>query len=66
MILGFDFCRLRSGPFEGPAIVKAPALPGDTYFRRSLRAGRFGNPALAGLEQKAQGASAHRGRYAKK
>jgi len=23
---------LRSGPFEGPAIVKPPALPGDTYF----------------------------------
>jgi len=22
---------LRSGPFEGPAIVKPPALPGDTY-----------------------------------
>jgi hypothetical protein len=24
--------RLRSGPFEGPAIVKPPALPGDSYF----------------------------------
>jgi RHS repeat-associated protein len=23
--------RLRKGPFEGPAIVKPPALPGDTY-----------------------------------
>ena len=23
---------MRSGPFEGPAIVKPPALPGDTYF----------------------------------
>src|SRR5882762_1292279 len=23
---------LRSGPFEGPAIVKPPALPEDTYF----------------------------------
>jgi hypothetical protein len=23
---------LRSGPFEGPAIVKPPALPGDTYY----------------------------------
>jgi len=22
---------LRSGPFEGPAIVKPPALPEDTY-----------------------------------
>jgi hypothetical protein len=31
MVLGFDFDRLRSGPFEGPAIVKPPALPGDTY-----------------------------------
>ena len=30
--LGFDFNRLRTGPFEGPAIVKPPALPGDTYF----------------------------------
>src|SRR5512139_1172936 len=29
--VGFDFDRLRSGPFEGPAIVKPPALPGDTY-----------------------------------
>jgi acyl carrier protein len=31
VVLGFD--RLRSGPFEGPAIVKPPALPGDTYFK---------------------------------
>src|SRR3972149_11848147 len=31
MTPGFDFNRLRSGPFEGPAIVKPPALPGDTY-----------------------------------
>ena len=23
---------MRSGPFEGPAIVKPPALPGDTYW----------------------------------
>jgi hypothetical protein len=23
--------RLRSGPFEGPAIVIPPALPEDTY-----------------------------------
>ena len=35
--LGFCFCscfcfgRLRSGPFEGPATVKPPALPVDTY-----------------------------------
>ena len=34
---GFCFCscfcfhRLRSGPFEGPATVKPPALPVDTY-----------------------------------
>ncbi|MFH1603157.1 MAG: hypothetical protein ABIH03_04550, partial [Pseudomonadota bacterium] len=28
---GFDFNRLRSGPFEGPAIVIPPALPEDTY-----------------------------------
>jgi len=37
MLLDFDFDRLRSGPFEGPAIVKPPALPGDTYsFMRSI------------------------------
>src|SRR5271157_4900734 len=32
------FQRLRSGPFEGPATVKPPALPEDTYLgiRRSL------------------------------
>jgi len=28
---GLDFNRLRSGPFEGPAIVIPPALPEDTY-----------------------------------
>jgi len=28
---------LRSGPFEGPAIVKPPALPGDTYFAAGSR-----------------------------
>ena len=28
----FDFNRLRSAPFEGAAIVKPPALPGDSYF----------------------------------
>jgi hypothetical protein len=30
---GLDFNRLRSGPFEGPAIVIPPALPEDTYVR---------------------------------
>ena len=30
---GLDFNRLRSGPFEGPAIVIPPALPEDTYFK---------------------------------
>ena len=29
--LAFAFHRLRSGPFEGPATVKPPALPEDTY-----------------------------------
>ena len=24
--------RARSGPFEGPARIMPPALPGDTYF----------------------------------
>jgi hypothetical protein len=28
----FAFQQLRSGPFEGPATVKPPALPEDTYF----------------------------------
>ena len=37
MVLGFDFDRLRSGPFEGPAIVKPPTLPGDAYFLILLR-----------------------------
>jgi hypothetical protein len=37
MLLGFDFDRLRSGPFEGPAIVKPPALPGGTYFHSLKR-----------------------------
>ena len=32
--LAFAFHRLRSGPFEGPATVKPPALPEDTYFGR--------------------------------
>src|ERR1019366_753920 len=32
---GFDLHRLRSGPFEEPAIVIPPALPEDTYFRRN-------------------------------
>ena len=31
--LAFDFDRLRSGPFEGPATVIPPALPEDTYLR---------------------------------
>jgi len=29
---GLDFNLLRSGPFEGPAIVIPPALPEDTYY----------------------------------
>ena len=35
-IWNFGFNRLRSGPFEGPAIVIPPALPEDTYFKLSL------------------------------
>ncbi len=31
---GLDFNRLRSGPFEGPAIVIPPPLPEDTYSMR--------------------------------
>jgi hypothetical protein len=31
-VLAFASDRLRSGPFEGPATVKPPALPGDIYF----------------------------------
>ena len=29
------FSRLRKGPFEGPATVKPPALPEDSYYRPS-------------------------------
>lgn len=29
--LAFAFHRLRTGPFEGPATVKLPALPEDTH-----------------------------------
>ncbi len=53
MVLGFDLDRLRSGPFEGPAIVKPPALPGDTYLSSllvPLRKGEFikrGHPPSA-------------------
>jgi hypothetical protein len=36
--LVFDFHRLRLGPFEGPAIVKPPALPVDTYWRKKMLA----------------------------
>jgi len=31
LAVAFDFDRLRSGPFEGPATVKPPAPPEDTY-----------------------------------
>jgi hypothetical protein len=37
MVLGFDFDRLRSGSFEGPAIIKPPALRGDTDLEKSSR-----------------------------
>jgi hypothetical protein len=40
---GFGLNRLRLGPFEGPAIVKSPALPGDSY--------RHGNVMEALLEK---------------
>lgn len=36
-VRGFYFNRLRSGPFEGPAIVIPPALPEDHYFCKSFR-----------------------------
>jgi hypothetical protein len=35
-VLAFASDRLRSGPFEGPATVKPPALPGDIYFAREF------------------------------
>src|ERR1035437_5711129 len=40
----FVFHRLRSGPFEGPATVKPPALPEDTYLdeTRDWRRGNRG------------------------
>jgi hypothetical protein len=34
-VLAFASGRLRSGPFEGPATVKLPALPGDIYVCRA-------------------------------
>ena len=34
--------RLRSGPFEGPAIVKPPALPEDTYFLEEMGPSHLG------------------------
>ena len=39
---GLDFNRLRSGPFEGPAIVIPPALPEDTYASGELEHGTDG------------------------
>ena len=38
---GLDFNRLRSGPFEGPAIVIPPALPEDTYLKGEEDYGKF-------------------------
>ena len=38
---GLDFNRLRSGPFEGPAIVIPPALPEDTYSYFNLNTSFF-------------------------
>ena len=34
--MGFGSERLRSGPFEGPATVKPPALPEDNYWDEAL------------------------------
>jgi hypothetical protein len=34
--VAFAFKRLRKGPLEGPATVKPPALPEDTYSVRLL------------------------------
>ncbi len=50
--LAVAFHRLRLGPFEGPAIVKPPALPEDTYFRvdgyECHRAQRIGVRTIVG------------------
>jgi hypothetical protein len=35
-VLAFASDRLRSGPFEGPATVKPPALPGDIYLQARM------------------------------
>ena len=35
-VLVFASDRLRSGPFEGPATVKPPALPGDIYLQARM------------------------------
>jgi len=44
MVFGF---RLRSGPFEGPASVKPPALPEAIYFPQLAREDR--SRACAGV-----------------
>jgi hypothetical protein len=44
VVLGFDFDRLRSGPFEGPATAKPPALPEDAYCSAALHAGWYERP----------------------
>jgi hypothetical protein len=31
-VVGFRRIWLRSGPFEGPATIKPPALPDDVYW----------------------------------
>jgi hypothetical protein len=38
-VLAFASDRLRSGPFEGPATVKPPALPGDIYSKNDPEKG---------------------------
>jgi len=40
----FWLCRLRSGPFEGPATVKPPVLPEDSYSRFSKHRGQVRSP----------------------
>ena len=45
--VAFAFHRLRSGPFEGPATVKPPALPEDTYYSQSsLRSATYPCPLI--------------------
>ena len=52
--VAFAFHRLRSGPFEGPATVKPPALPGSAggYLRKGAKSAvPLADRAIGNLKQ---------------